>query len=77
MKAFANVANSKYGGGGTNLVVNVKNSAANMVNTEQKISPEGLEIVITQIVKKNLSNGGLDDGLALQRSHAGGISITP
>ena len=77
MKAFANVANSKYGGGGTSLVVNVKNSAANMVNTEQKLSPEGLEIVITQIVKKNLSNGGLDEGLALQRSHAGGISITP
>ena len=76
MKAFANVANSRYGGGGTNLVVNVKNSAANMVNTEQKLSPEGLEIVITQIVKKNLSNGGLDEGLALQRSHSGGINIT-
>jgi hypothetical protein len=76
MKAFANVANSRYGGGGTNLVVNVKNSAANVVNTEQKLSPEGLEIVITQIVKKNLSNGGLDEGLALQRSHAGGINIT-
>ena len=76
MKAFANVANSRYGGGGTNLTVNVKNNAANMVSTQQSLSPEGLEIVITQIVKKNLGNGGLDDGLALQRSHAGGINIT-
>jgi len=77
MRAFANVANSRYGGGGTNLTVNVKNNAANMVSTEQKLSAEGLEVVITQIVKKNLSNGGLDEGLAMQRSHAGGVNITP
>jgi hypothetical protein len=75
MKAISNLA-AGSGGGGTNLVVNVENNAANMVSTSQSIDTDGLTIVVEQITGDALRKGRLDESLALQNANANGAIIT-
>ena len=74
MQAIENLANLK--GGGTQLNVKVINNAANQVSTQQQITPEGLEIVVTGLVNKGLNNGTFDQGLASQQQGLQGLSFT-
>jgi hypothetical protein len=74
MRAISNLATGNSGGG-TNLVVNVENNAANMVSTSQSIDTDGLRIVIEQIQGDALSNGRMDDSLARQMANANGKAV--
>jgi hypothetical protein len=74
MQAFANVANMR--GGGTEMSVNVYNNAANDVSVSQRMTPEGLKIVVTKIVNESLSNGSLSAGLSAEKSYARGPALS-
>ena len=75
MQAFANMANLKSGGGNTQLVVNVKNNAANMVSTSQSYNDGEFELVINRKMNKMLSEGKFDPGLNAQRQRSGGFAV--
>jgi hypothetical protein len=76
MQAFQNMANMKSGSGGSpEMKVTVNNNAANVVSTSQSMDADGLKIIIEQITGDALSNGRLDNSLALQRAHSGGAII--
>jgi hypothetical protein len=75
MEAFANVAGMKNGGGRPEMNVKVINNAANDVSASQRMTAEGLEIIVTRIVNKSLGNGSLSAGLLAENSYGRGLSL--
>ena len=72
--ALAEMTSSKGGGGMTvEPQVTVNNTVSDQVSTNVRYDPEGL---IIDIVGKALSNGSLDNSLALQQQNQRGSDIT-
>lgn len=63
-------------GGGIGLNVQVKNYASNDVQTSQQLTSDGLEIVITRLMEKKISDGSMNDAITSAQNKMGGISYT-
>jgi len=74
MQAISNLADGRAGGG-TSLVVNIKNSASDKVTATPKITPEGLEVFIEGVVDKGFGDGTFDRGISIQQSNSRGKSL--
>jgi hypothetical protein len=74
MKAFANMANAKTGGG-MQMNVKVENNASNKVSATPQMTADGLKILIKEVAKEGFADGSFDRSIAVQQSNQGGAAI--
>jgi len=75
MQAISNLAGNKTGGGGVQMNVTVENNASNQVSATPQMTPDGLKIVVEQIVQESMSSGRMDRALAQQQTNQRGVSL--
>ena len=70
-------AANRNGGSGAivNMPVKVENYASDKVSTNAQMSPEGLSIIIRDIVKSQMEKGDYTQSMAIANSRANGVSI--
>jgi len=76
MRNTAELAGIKKNNGGLNLDVKVINNAAKDVSVDQRITPEGLEFIVTKIMDKAYTSGRMDNAISLQQSNSQGTRWT-
>ena len=61
------------GGGGTQMNVTIKNTAANVVSATPRMTSQGMEVLIRQTVRKQMENGDYDSSLRTASLNENGI----
>ena len=69
-------ANSSHGMGATvNMPVTIENNASDKVNANAQVSPDGLRVIINQIVSSEMERGTYTQSMHIAQSRENGIGI--